>query len=121
MSVDLMVLVTIIGMAVVTYATRVVGFALVSKSALSQRLTDLLSYIPGAVLMAIVAPGILPVGLVGAERGESAALNGGLPEAAGATVTAAVAMRFKNLLLAMVAGVATVWLLRQLLGGQGDG
>ena len=117
MSVDPVVLATIIGMAVVTYATRLAGFALVSRAALSGRLASWLSYVPGAVLMAIVAPAVLPTGASGEARGVSGALTGGVPEAVGAVVTAAVAVRFKNLLLAMVAGVATVWLLRRLLGG----
>ena len=118
MSVDPMVLLTIIGMAVVTYATRIAGFALLSRSAMSGRLTSWLSYVPGAVLIAIVAPAAFPTGVEVGVRGESGALTGGLPEVVGAAVTAAVALRFKNLLLAMVAGIGTVWLLRQLTGGK---
>ena len=117
MTVDPVVLATIISMAVVTYATRVAGFALMSRAALSGRLGAWLSYVPGAVLVAIVAPAAFPAGLTGAPRGESGALAGGLPEAVAAIVTAFVAARFKNLLLAMVAGIGTVWLLRRLLVG----
>ncbi|HET9494245.1 MAG TPA: AzlD domain-containing protein [Chloroflexia bacterium] len=116
MRVDPIVLATIISMAVVTYATRVAGFALLSRAGLSGRLTAWLAYIPSAVLMAIVAPAALPTGLAAGAGGESGALVGGLPEAVGAAITAAVAVRFKNLLLAMAAGVAIVWLLRRLLG-----
>src|SRR5687767_11765975 len=103
MSVDPLVLATIISMAVVTYATRVAGFALVSRAALSGRLAAWLSYVPGAVLMAIVAPVVLPTGVTEGVHGVSEALTGGVPESVGALVTAAVAARFKNLLLAMVA------------------
>jgi uncharacterized membrane protein len=116
MSVDPLVLATIVSMAVVTYATRVAGFALLSRTGHAGRLAAWLAYVPGAVLIAIVAPAALPTGVRAGVLGESGALVGGLPEAVGAVVTAAVAVRFKNLLLAMVAGVATVWLLRRLLG-----
>jgi uncharacterized membrane protein len=117
MSVDPIVLLTIIGMAVVTYATRIAGFALLSRSVMSGRLASWLSYVPGAVLMALVAPAAVPTGVMAGVHGESGALTGGIPEAVGAAVTAAVALRFKNLLLAMVAGVGTVWLLRQVIRG----
>jgi uncharacterized membrane protein len=116
MTVDPIILVTIVGMAIVTYATRIAGFALLSRAGLSGRLVAWLGYVPGAVLMSIVAPSAWPTGLTEGIRGESGAPYGSMPEAVGAVVTALVAVRFKNLLLAMVAGVVTVWLLRRVVG-----
>lgn len=117
MSVDPVVLLTIVGMAVVTYATRIGGFLLLSRASLSGRLGPWLHYVPGAVLIAIVAPSIVPARLFGvASGGESGALTAGPAEALAALVTAVVAARFKNLLVAMLVGVATVWVLRRVFG-----
>ena len=113
MTIDPVVILTIIAMALVTYATRIGGFLLLSKSMLEGRLGIWLHYVPGAVLIAIVAPSVLPLNLVGIEGGESGALTAGPAEAIAAVVTAAIAVRFKNLLVAMLVGVATVWLLRK--------
>ncbi|MGA7730083.1 MAG: AzlD domain-containing protein [Chloroflexia bacterium] len=116
MTVDPVVLLTILGMAAITYATRVGGFLLLSRASLQGKLGAWLHYVPGAVLIAIVAPSVLPARLFGLQGGESGALTAGPAEAIAALVTAAIAARFKNLLLAMLAGVATVWLLRRLFG-----
>lgn len=113
MTIDPLVMATILAMAVVTYATRVGGFLLLSKSMLEGRVGQLLHYVPGAVLIAIVAPSVVPLKLFEAQGGESGALTAGPAEAIAAVVTAAVAARFKNLLVAMLVGVATVWLLRK--------
>ena len=114
MTIDPVVLMTILTMAVVTYATRVGGFVLLSKSMLEGRIGTLLHYVPGAVLVAIVAPSILPLKLIGIQGGESGALAAGAAEAIAAVITAAIAARFKNLLIAMLVGVITVWLLRRI-------
>lgn len=113
MTIDPIVLLTIFLMAVVTYATRIGGFLLLSRAALQGRVGAWLHYVPGAVLIAIVAPSIIPLKLIGIQGGESGALTAGPAEAIAAVATAVVAARFKNLLLAMLAGVATVWLLRK--------
>jgi uncharacterized membrane protein len=114
MTVDPIVLVTILGMAAVTYGTRIGGFLLLSKASLTGRLGAWLRYVPGAVIISIVAPGVVPAGLLGAEGGgASGALTAGPAEALAALVTVAVAARFKNLLVAMLAGVVTVTVLRR--------
>ena len=62
MSVDPTTLVAILAMAAVTYATRVVGFALVRRLALTGRAQLALEAVPGAVLVALVAPAVLTSG-----------------------------------------------------------
>ncbi len=116
MTVDPLVLLTILGMAAVTYATRIGGFLLLSRASLQGKLSSWLRYVPAAVLIAIVAPTIVPAGLLGAQAGgESGTLTAGPAEALAALITAAVAARLKNLLLAMLVGVVSVWLLRRFL------
>ena len=95
------VLLTILGMALVTYLTRVGGFWLMSRFQLSKRVEAWLRQIPGAVLVSLIAPGLVTSGFAP------------LP---GAIVTVAVARLTGNLLAAMVAGIATVWAVRTFLG-----
>ena len=114
MTIDPVVILTILAMAVVTYATRIGGFLLLSKSMLEGRTGILLHYVPGAVLIAIVAPSVLPLNLW--HRGwRIGGVSRGPAEAIAAVVTAAITKRYKNLLVAMLVGVATVWLLKKSL------
>ena len=88
----------IAGMALATLGVRALGFLLADRLPRQGRGARFLEQIPAAVLAAIVAP---------------AALTGGWPSIGAAAATAAVAALSRNLLAAMAAGVATVWLLRQ--------
>jgi uncharacterized membrane protein len=98
--IDPQVLLTILGMALVTYATRAGGLLLMSRVTLSPGVEAWLRNIPGAVLVSLVAPTVLA---------------GGAPEALGSAATVLVALRTRNLPLAMVAGVGVVWAMRQIL------
>ena len=100
MAVDSVTLLTILGMAAVTYIPRATGIWLVGGFPLSERLRAWLSALPGAILVSLVAPVVV---------------KGGPVEGVAAVVTVAVAWRTRSLLPAMVAGVGTVWLLRGLL------
>jgi uncharacterized membrane protein len=91
---------TILGMAIATYATRAGGLWLMRFVTPSPRVQAWLRHLPGSVLVALIAPAIIAGGLIGA---------------AGALATALVAARTKNLLLAMVMGVGLVWALRALV------
>ena len=62
MNVDVPTLTAILAMAAVTYATRVAGFALVRRLELTGRAQLALEAVPGAVLVALVAPAILASG-----------------------------------------------------------
>ncbi len=97
---DTLALITIVGMALVTYATRAGGFWLMGLVRPSPRVEAWLRQIPGAVLVAIIAPTVLASSLA---------------ETLAALATALVALRTKNVLVAMVVGVEAVWMLRMIL------
>jgi uncharacterized membrane protein len=97
---ETLTLITILGMALVTYATRAGGFWLMGLVTPSPRIEAWLRQIPGAVLVAIIAPTVLASSLA---------------ETLAALATVLVAIRTKNVLIAMVVGVAAVWLLRLIL------
>jgi uncharacterized membrane protein len=97
---ETLTLITILGMALVTYATRAGGFWLMGLVTPSPRIEAWLRQIPGAVLVAIVAPTVLASSLA---------------ETLAALATVLVAIRTKNVLIAMLVGVAAVWLLRLIL------
>ena len=99
MALDPMTLLTIVLMALVTYATRAGGLWLASRLALSERAEAWLDYIPGAILVSIVAPVVLA---------------GGIAEALAALAVILVAWRTGSLPIAMVTGVCAVLLLRTL-------
>ena len=97
---DTLALITILGMALVTYATRAGGFWLMGLVRPSPRVEAWLRQIPGAVLVAIIAPTVLASSLA---------------ETLAALASALVALRTKNVLVAMVVGVGAVWVLRMAL------
>ncbi len=97
---DTLTLITILGMALVTYATRAGGFWLMGLVTPSPRIEAWLRQIPGAVLVAIIAPTVLASSLA---------------ETLAALASALVALRTKNVLVAMVVGVGAVWVLRMVL------
>jgi uncharacterized membrane protein len=90
-------LIAILAMALATYVTRAGGFWLMGFVKLSPRIEAWLRALPGAVLVALVAPAVI---------------SGGLAAVVAALATLLVALRTKNLLLAMVIGVLVVWGLR---------
>ncbi|HEY8597264.1 MAG TPA: AzlD domain-containing protein [Thermomicrobiales bacterium] len=94
------VVATILGMALITYATRAGGLWLMGRIQPTPRLERWLRSLPGAILAALVAP---------------AALAAGPAEAIAAVLTALLASRTGNLLAALIGGVASVYILRQLL------
>jgi uncharacterized membrane protein len=98
-SLDPLTLLTIVLMALVTYATRAGGLWLASRLALSERAEAWLDHIPGAILVSIVAPVVLA---------------GGLAEALAALAVILVASRTGSLPVAMVTGVCAVLVLRTL-------
>ncbi len=97
---ETLTLIAILGMALVTYATRAGGFWLMGLVTPSPRIEAWLRQIPGAVMVAIVAPTIFASSLA---------------ETLAALATVLVAIRTKNVLAAMVIGVVAVFLLRLML------
>jgi uncharacterized membrane protein len=100
MRVNPVALATILGMAIATYITRAGGLWLISRATVSPRLERCLRHLPGSILAAIVAPAVLTAGPA---------------EAVAASCTVLVAALTQNLFLAIIAGVAVVWILRTLI------
>lgn len=87
-------------MAAITYGFRGGGYWLMGRVTLSPRMEAGLAYLPGAVITALVVPSML---------------EAGLPGVFGVAVVA-ICMRIRpNLLIAMTAGILTVWTIRQVL------
>lgn len=98
MSIHPSALLAIVLMAIVTYATRAGGYWIMGRVTLSPRVEATLTYLPGAVLTALVVPAVLEEGIAGVV----------------ALAATAAAMRWRgNLLLAMAAGIITIQLMRQ--------
>lgn len=99
-SVDPLAAAAIVGMALATYAMRAGGFWLMRWMPMSRRVEAWLRHIPGAVIVSLLAPMVA---------------LGGPAELLG-TAAAAAAMRLVGHdLAAIVAGIAAVGLLRQVL------
>ncbi len=98
---------TILGMALATYATRVTTM-LALRGDVALWLRRWLGYVPVAVFTALILPPLLLQ-----TQGGAKALAFGPALPAGA-VGALVAWRTGNVLLTIVAGMATFWLLRWL-------
>jgi uncharacterized membrane protein len=97
-SVDPTVLLIILLMGLVTYLCRIGGYWMMGRFTLSSRVEAGLQYLPGAVLISLVGPAMAEEGIPGVL----------------AVIATAVGMRLTgNLLIAMLAGVLTIWLARQ--------
>jgi uncharacterized membrane protein len=94
-------LLTILGMALATYVSRAAGLMLMRRMTPGPRMERFMRAIPGAILASIIAP---------------SALTAGPAEIIATAVTALTAWRYRNLPLAMLAGVAVVLGLRQFVG-----
>lgn len=99
MQTSLPALLTILAMALATYVTRMSGLWLMSHVTLSTRMKAWLGYLPGTVIVAIVAPTVFSTGFA---------------EAGAALATVLVMARTRNVLFAMIVGVGVVWGLRLL-------
>ncbi|PIR21205.1 MAG: branched-chain amino acid transport [Deltaproteobacteria bacterium CG11_big_fil_rev_8_21_14_0_20_47_16] len=91
---------TILGMAVITYLTRVTGLFLTNRIRMTPRTEIILKSLPGTIVVSIVAPALLTAGLA---------------EIIAGTFTGLVAWKTRNLLFALLVGVLSVWALRQLI------
>ena len=97
---EALILLTILGMALVTYMTRAGGLLLMSFITPSPRVEAWLRQIPGAVLISIIAPTIFLTGPA---------------QMLAALATLLAAIYTRNILVAMIVGVAAAWLLRMVL------
>ncbi|MFB6268588.1 MAG: AzlD family protein [Halobacterium sp.] len=97
LALDPAVVAVILAMAGVTYATKASGLWLVGRIDLSERMEAGLDVLPGAVVVAFVAPALA---------------NGGVPEWTAAAAIVAVARKTGNLLAALIVGVGVVLAVR---------
>ena len=98
---DINVYMTIFGMAVVTYLTRISGFYISSRmSELRPSLARTLAHIPGTIIVSIIAPQII---------------SGGKPGLIAAAACLAASLVFKNLIAVMATGVVTISILRHFI------
>jgi branched-subunit amino acid transport protein len=95
------VLLAILGMALVTYACRAGGYAVLRAVRPPAFVEAMLRHLPGALFMAYVTPPLVA---------------GALPAWFGAFVVVAVQLATRNLGLAICAGVAAVWGVQAALG-----
>lgn len=93
-------LLTILGMAAVTYLTRASGLVLGRTVRIPRWFDDLLEALPGAILISLIAPAIIAAGLKGVL-------------AAAATLIAALLFR-GNLVIPILVGILTITGLRHL-------
>jgi branched chain amino acid efflux pump len=93
-------LLTIIGMALATYATRVAGLFLMRHVNVRGRVKAAFDALPPAILMAVIAPTILATGIA---------------ETAAAVITAASAMLRMPMIVTVLIGMASVVLLRMVI------
>lgn len=94
---DSTVVVLIIGMTVITYAMKAGGLWLIGRVDLSERAEAGLDVLPGAVIVAFIAPALA---------------DGSIPEWIAAGATVAVAHKTGSLLLSLGVGVGTVLAVR---------
>lgn len=95
------VLLAILGMALVTYACRAGGYALLRSVRPPPFVEAMLRHLPGALFVAYVAPPLLA---------------GGPTFWIGAAAGVAVQVATRNMGLAILAGVAVVWGAQAVLG-----
>lgn len=104
-------LLTILGMAAVTFGIRAAGLLLANRLPTEGFVASWMKHVPGAVLAALVAPAVLAVA-----PGRSLA-EAFLPaETVAAATVALLFIATRNLFVAMVGGVLMVFLMRLWLG-----
>lgn len=91
------VVVVILAMTAVTYGLRIAGFLIGSRLPRRGRVAAAMNALPGSILIGIVVP---------------QALMTGVAETAAAALAAIAAAITKNIIVAMVVGAGSVWLLR---------
>lgn len=90
---------TILGMCVATYITRVSGYFIASKMTMTPRFKAALSCAPMAIIISIVVPTVI---------------DGGLPEWLASAVVVALGLRKMNLIICLGAGILAINLFRHL-------
>jgi len=101
--------IVIFGVAIVTFTLRASFILFANPHRFPHRFRQALLFVPPAVLAAIVAPGLLmPSGAI-----DSTLAN---PRWIAGIVAIAAAVRFRNPLVPIAAGMPTLWLLQWAMG-----
>jgi uncharacterized membrane protein len=95
-SLDVTTLIVIIGMGLITYATRISGYFLLRGRSFGPRISAAMEAVPPAVLTAVIAPAVLAAGPA---------------EAVAGAITALAALRLPFIAVIII-GTASVVLLR---------
>jgi branched-subunit amino acid transport protein len=102
-----MLVLSILGMGIITYGIRVVLFLLPERVEIAPWLLRMLRYVPASVLSAIIFPEVLqPGGVFDLSLGNERLIA--------AVVAALVAWRTRNVLLTVACGMVLLWLLQAL-------
>ncbi len=100
-----LLLLSILGMGIITYGIRVAPFLLPERVAIAPWLLRMLRYVPAAVLSAIIFPEVLqPGGVFDFSLGNERLIA--------AIAAAIVAWRTRNVLLTVACGMIILWLLQ---------
>lgn len=102
---DLELWITLFGMTLIAFALRYVPLVMLERFSLPPSLQQALRYVPAATLAGLVFPALL------APKGQWA-LGLDNERLLAGMVAAAVAWRFKNILLTLLVGMAVLWLLQ---------
>lgn len=103
------ILILIIGMTAIAFATRFTMIAILGKVDLPAWLGRSLRFVVPAVLTAVVAPAVLV-------RGGALAVGPSNARLVAALVAGVVAWRTRNMLWTILAGMAVIWLVLALGG-----
>ena len=93
-------IITIVLMGCATFFVRAAGYWLASRIKLNPVFENWLKYLPGCIIISIVAPLVI---------------QGGIKQWIGALVTIIIMVKTDNILLAMVLGLATVVVIRAVI------
>lgn len=97
MSLRLDVVLAILGMALATYLLRAGGYALLRATRPTPFVTAMLSHMPGCIFVAFVAPALV---------------TGGWVSLLAAACVTGIMIGARSYILAILGGVAVIWLLR---------
>ncbi len=98
----------VLGMGLVTYATRLGAILLLERASLPPAVARALRFVPPAVLLALVAPELArPAGVLELSMGNARLLAG--------LLAAVVAVRTRSVVQTTAAGMATLWGLEALV------
>ncbi|MFQ3619499.1 MAG: AzlD domain-containing protein [Spirochaetales bacterium] len=95
----------ILGMAVITFGIRYLMFLLAHRIEFPLWFTELLRYVPPAVLSALIVPAVL------IPNGSNYSISVTSPQLLGAVAALMVGLKWKNLLAVILTGMGIFWIM----------